>query len=323
MASPVLNSGGFAIPDEGHIVRDISYADAAPPGPGRALIRAMENATGRRGLIRRAQGYSEELRSGGDVWSVMMARYGLRLDVTHGALTDIPRTGPLVVVANHPFGILDGLAMGYLLSRIRGDFRILANDIFLRAPEIAQSILPVSFEETPAALATNLATRRMALAHLARGGAIGVFPGGTVSTAARPFGVPVDPVWRGFTARMIARSDAQVVPVFFEGHTSRLFQIASHLHATLRMGLLIREFGSRTDRPVSLCIGKPIAPDRLAAHAGDAKELMDFLRKSTYELGPDRFARAGKGFEFEGRYREEQADGGRHIRFRFGRAHGS
>jgi putative hemolysin len=77
-----------------------------------------------------------------------------------------------------------------------------------------------------------------------------------VSTAAKPFGQPMDPGWRSFTAKMVAKSEATVVPVFFEGANSRLFQIASHLHTTLRMALLIKEFRSRIDEPVRVVIGR-------------------------------------------------------------------
>ena len=85
---------------------------------------------------------------------------------------------------------------------------------------------------------------------------------------------------------MIAKSNATVVPVFFDGHTSRLFQIASHLHVTLRMGLLIKEFGKRVDTSVRVVVGDPIGRDAVEARAKDAKSLMAFLRQKTYELSP-------------------------------------
>ena len=147
-------------------------------------------------------------------------------------------------------------------------------------------LLPISFDEHREALAQNLATRRTALDYLGQGGAIGIFPGGTVSTGARPFSQPMDPGWRSFTARMVAKSDATVVPVYFDGHTSRLFQIASHMHCTLRLGLLIKEFSKRVDTPVRVVIGDPIGRDVLDPLAADAKAMMDFLRKATYELSP-------------------------------------
>lgn len=281
-----------------HIARDISYAHSARTRGGRAVIRTMETLTGRIGLIKRARGYERDLASGADFWQVMVARYGLDLQVSGGALDNIPREGPLILVANHPYGILDGLIMGHILSLARGNFRILANSIFGKAPDLESVVLPVSFDETRAGVALNLETRRKALAYLGQGGAIGVFPGGAVSTAARPFSQPMDPGWRLFTARMVARSRATVVPVFFEGRTSRLFQLASHLHQTLRMGLLLKEFGSRVDTPVRVVIGAPLDYETLAPLAGDAKSLMAFLRRRTYELSPGPIDPLGIGFEW-------------------------
>ena len=294
------------------IARDISYASSATSRSGRALIRVMENATGRLGLIRRAAGYDAEVGQGRDFWDVMVKRYGLTLDLIAGSLEWIPREGPLIVVANHPYGILDGLTLGHILSTRRSDFRILANSVFRRATELNRIVLPISFDDTRAAVQQNIETRRAALAYLNDGGAIGVFPGGTVATAPKPFGTPFDPQWRGFTAKMIAKSDASVVPIFFEGHNSRLFQLASHLHVTLRMALLIKEFGTRVDRPVRLAVGAPIPPAQMRPHAHDPRALMDFLRTRTYALSPRPLGRIAYGYEFDGRYRAQ--DGGRRIR---------
>jgi len=285
------------------IVRDISYAHSAQTRSGRAMIRVMENSTGRLRLIRRAKGYENDVANGHSFWQVMIERYGLSLDIVAGTLANIPQDRPVLLIANHPYGILDGLMMGHILSRVRGDFRILAHQVFKRAEEVNKVILPVDFAETKEALRTNLMTRKEALQYLSNGGAIGIFPGGTVSTAVTPFAHPMDPGWRSFTARMIAKSDAVVVPLFFEGHTSRLFQIASHLHATLRMGLLINEFRKRVDTPVKVVIGNPIDRDRLTPLATDAKAMMDFLRKATYELSPTPLRSTEYGFEFEEKHR--------------------
>ncbi|KIC34834.1 lysophospholipid acyltransferase family protein [Leisingera sp. ANG-S5] len=286
-----------------HIARDISYAHSASTRAGRAVIRLMENSTGRLNLIRRAAGYEQEVAAGRDFWTVMAERYGLTLDIAGGALANIPQDKPVILIANHPYGILDGLMMGHILAQTRGDFRILANHVFRKAEDLNKVILPVDFAETREAMQTNLQTRKEALSYLGQGGAIGIFPGGTVSTAARPMGHPMDPGWRGFTARMIAKSEAVVVPVYFDGHTSRLFQIASHLHATLRMGLLIQEFRKRVDTPVRVVIGEPMGRDVLAPLAGDTKALMDFLRKATYELSPEPLKSYAYGFEFEEKHR--------------------
>ncbi len=283
--------------------RDISYAYSAETKGGRALIRLMENTTGRLGLIKRAAGYEDDVAAGRQFFTVMLERYGLTLNVVRGALANIPKTGPLIVIANHPYGILDGLTLGHILEQTRGDFRILANSVFRKAEMVNRVVLPISFDEDKEAMALNIATRKHALQYLADGGAIGVFPGGTVSTAVRPFAKPMDPGWRNFTARMIVKSGATVLPIYFDGHTSRLFQIASHTHNTLRMGLLIKEFGRRVDTPVNLAIGEPIGADTLATYSKDSKAMMDFLRKATYELSPDPQKSFQLGYEFEERHR--------------------
>ncbi|WP_158964025.1 lysophospholipid acyltransferase family protein [Chachezhania sediminis] len=291
-----------------HIARDISYAHSAETKGGRAMIRLMENTTGRIRLIKRADGYEREVAEGRTFWSVMVERYGLSLETVRGSLDNIPREGPLILIANHPYGILDGLMMGHILSETRGDFRILAHRVFRKAEDLNRIILPISFEETKEAVKQNIETRKVALDYLADGGAIGIFPGGTVSTAAKPFSRPLDPGWRGFTARMVAKSRATVVPVFFEGHTSRLFQVASHLHVTLRMGLLIKEFRSRVDTPVRVHVGDPIGRDVLDPLASDSRKMMDFLRHATYSLSPTPLRSDEVGFEFEEKYKDKSGD---------------
>jgi putative hemolysin len=124
----------------------------------------------------------------------------------------------------------------------------------------------------------------------------------------------MDPGWRTFTARMIARTDATVVPVFFDGHNSRVFQIASHMHATLRLGLLIKEFHARVDEPVRVVIGQPIPAATLAPLKSDPTALMDALRRATYQLSPAPLAPYGYGYEFEARYkRQREWHGGRGL----------
>ncbi|AZQ67250.1 acyltransferase [Silicimonas algicola] len=304
---------------ERQVARDISYAFSARSRGGRALIRTVENATGRLRLIRRADGYHQAVAGGRDFWEEMVSRYGLSLEIAGGSLDLIPQDGPLVMVANHPYGILDGLMMGYILSRLRsGDFRILANSVFRNSPELDRVVLPIDFGESRAAVETNLATRAEALRYLGQGGAIGVFPGGTVSTSAKPFSRPLDPVWRAFTAKMIQKSGATVIPIFFEGANSRLFQIASHLHTTLRLALLIQEFRRRVDEPVRVVIGAPISRTDMSPYGGDQKALMDFLRARTYALSPGMLDSRAYGFEFEAKHkannRRAEGDVGRDFR---------
>ena len=223
---------GKRIAADGAAPKEISYSWSGRNRFARALIRSVENMTGRPRLLKMALGYENEVEAGRDFWEVMQERYGITMQFKGGGLENIPREGPLVMVANHPYGILDGMAMGRMLSATRGDFRIIAHVVFRKAKDLNRVILPIDFGESKEAMAQNISTRKAALAYLAEGGAIGIFPGGTVSTAEKPFGKPLDPHWKTFTAKMIAKSGAAVVPIYFGGSNSRLFQIASHLNQT-------------------------------------------------------------------------------------------
>ncbi len=264
--------------------REISYAVTAKSRKGRVLIRSIENTTGRLRLIHRARGYDKDINEQNNFWDVVSRRYGLSLEVIAGSLSNIPAEGPVVVISNHPYGILDGLMMGKILSAARTDFRIMAHKVFSKADEISSSILPISFDGTREAMAMNLKTRKEALKYINQGGAVGVFPGGSVSSPQRMFSRPMDPEWGTFSAKMISRSKAAVVPVFFEGFNSRRFHVAGRMSRTLRTALLVNEFKRRMNKPVKIAVGQPLNRDELDAYAKDNRALMDFLRDATYDL---------------------------------------
>ena len=264
--------------------REISYAITAKSRKGRVLIRSIENTTGRLRLIHRARGYDKDIDENNSFWDVVARRYGLSLEVMSGAISNIPAEGPVVVISNHPYGILDGLMMGKIMSTARSDFRIMAHKVFSRADEISDSILPISFDGTKEAMAMNLKTRKDALTYLNGGGAVAVFPGGSVSSPQRMFSRPMDPEWGTFSSKMIQRSKATVVPVFFEGFNSRRFHVAGRMSRTLRTALLVNEFKRRINKPVRIAVGQPLGRDALDAFSKDPRALMDFLRDATYEL---------------------------------------
>ena len=282
---------------------DVSYAHSAQSKLGRAIIRCLENATGRSALLSRSPNLRTNVHSTQNLWHSIMEGYGVTIDIMQGELGYIPVDQPIIVVANHPYGILDGLVMGSVLAQSGANFKIIANDIFSKAREISDKILPISFKNTREAISLNLRTRKNAITHLSHGGAIGIFPGGTVSTSSKLFSQPADPAWRSFTAKMIFKSNALVVPIFFDGNTSRIFQIASHLHPNIRAGLLLREFKLRLDKPVRIVIGKPIPRCRMDLFKNDSRKIMDFLRLETYKLSPNKNQTFEYGYEFEHKHR--------------------
>ena len=259
---------------------DFTYAAPEDPAWRRGLIHSIEQLTGKPRLWRLYADYCAGPVSP-DFFAEAIERLALTVDIERRELARIPRDGPLVVVANHPFGVVDGLVLGYLLSRVRPDFRILVNSVLYRLPELQPFLLPVDFAETREAQVTNIATRRQALNALKAGRAVAIFPGGTVSTAGSPLGRAVDPEWKPFVGRLVPEGRARVLPVFFEGQNSRVFQWASQLSMTLRLSLLFREVVNKMGGEVKLRIGAPISHAQLA-HFEDRRALTDHLRSLTY-----------------------------------------
>ena len=197
----------------------------------------------------------------------------------------MPKTGPVVVVANHPYGVLDGIVISWLVEKVRSDFVVLTHSALMRAPEVREFILPIDFSETEEARKINLASRAAARAQLERNGVVVVFPAGAVSTAPDRLGrkPAVDSRWQPFVSQLIQRSKATVVPIWFGGQNSRLFQIASHVSQTLRLSLIFHEVKVRIGAILQVEIGAPIPFEALKA-IKDRQVLADELRARTYAL---------------------------------------
>ena len=262
-----------------------SYSDDTQPLLTRKAIQLIEKATGQpllHGL------YLENQKNpvpGESFWQASVRQLQVVPTFKADDLKNIPATGPVVIVANHPYGVLDGLVMCWLIEKVRKDFLVLTHSVLLRAPEARTNLLPVDFTGTKEAFQTNLDSREAARKHLANGGCIVVFPAGAVSTAPDKLGrkPAIDWPWQPFTAQLIQRSKATVVPIYFSGQNSRLFQIASHISPVLRLSLIFKEVHDRIGTELPLVIGAPISPDELA-ECGDRQALLSFLRDKTYAL---------------------------------------
>ncbi len=260
-----------------------SYATASDSPIKRGLIRLVEKATGQPKLKRMYVQNRRFPRADETFWQAAVR--SLELDVCYDAdaLAAVPKTGPVVFVANHPYGVLDGIVMAWLVSKVRSDFVVLTHVVLTRAPEAARFILPVDFSGTEEAERTNLASRAAARAQLDRGGAVVVFPAGAISTAPDKLGLKpaVDGRWQPFVSQLIQRSKATVVPIWFGGQNSRLFQIASHFSLTLRLSLIFHEVRTRIGTSLPVVIGAPVPFASIAA-IRNRQALADELRTRVY-----------------------------------------
>ncbi len=262
-----------------------SYATANDPPLKRGMIRLVEKATGQPRLKKLYLDNQRFPRPNENFFQAAVRKLALDVRFNADALAAIPKTGPVVVVANHPYGVLDGIVISWLVSRARSDFVVLTNAVLMRAPEVNGYILPIDFAETEEAQRTNIASRAAARAQLDKGGVVVVFPAGAVSTAPDKLGFKpaIDWRWQPFVAALIQRSKATVVPIWFSGQNSRLFQIASHVSSTLRVSLIFHEVRARIGTTLPLVVGSPI-PFAEIAPIKDRQALADHLRERVYAL---------------------------------------
>ena len=265
---------------------ELSYANARDPKLKRWFIRSIEGLSGRDRYTRLYEIWRNDIVGKTDrVFGKMLDLINVDLKVQGTWPPENIPEGPIVMVANHPFGIGDGIAVLALAEQLGRPFRVLINNELLKVPEMAPYSLPVSFEETKEALALNMQTRHEALRLLKDGVTVVIFPAGGVATAKKGFGRAEDLPWKMFPAKLIQAAKANVVPVYFEGQNGRLFHLASKISLTLRVSLLIREFRRLSGSAISARVGPMMAWEELSTLA-DRKDLLARLFGAVFSMAP-------------------------------------
>ncbi len=276
----------------GHMVydrRSLTYANSFDSWWRHHTIRAIEWFTGKITILRRVRQF-ERLGApmGQAFWPATMKVMGIDLQTPQAQLDRIPDEGPVVFVANHPHGLVDGMILADLIGRRRADYRILTRALLTGLDESAASfMIPVPFPHDPEAQEKMIAMRAQAMEHLSENGLIALFPSGVVATSETAFGPVIEAEWNVFTAKMIRRSNATIVPCFFQGSNSRWYQIANRISPVLRQGLLIHEVVHSFDKPQAPVIGNPITPDKWDEPIKNPRQFMAMLREHTLGLKSD------------------------------------
>lgn len=243
----------------------------------------MEKGLVRNRISQRFIDLGEMIEKGEEVDRAALKAFGLKVKLVHGAIENIPKTGPVMVVGNHPFGIVDGMVVASVLRGYRRDIKILAHQGISNLPQFAEFFLPINFDATQEAKITNKQSTTEFKKHMAEGGLGVIFPSGAVSTRRPLWKKNIDPPWHAAAGKWALENNCSVVPVFIDGNCGPLFQLASQMSMTLRLSALLYENMKLMDSEIHLRIGEAIDLKTLPPD-WDATTLVQLFREKCYNL---------------------------------------
>jgi len=266
--------------------RALTYSETFDSPLRRTVIKTIEWLTGKIQILRMVRRFEKRGKFHGQAfWRAALDVMDIAVTTPQEQLDRIPKTGPVVVVANHPHGLVDGMIFAELIGRVREDYRILTRAFLTNIDaDAAKFLIPVPFPHEQDAQAKMVEMRKQAMAHLKNGGVVAVFPSGVVASSETFFGPIIEKEWNLFTAKMIRTSRARVVPLFFPGANSRWYQIANRLSPTLRQSLLLHEIVRSCGKPQNPVVGHPFDADEVTERLKDQRACMDWMREETLKL---------------------------------------
>ncbi|QPM91006.1 lysophospholipid acyltransferase family protein [Pseudooceanicola algae] len=266
--------------------RSLTYSTSFDDPVQRNLIRTVEWMTGKLTILRLIRKFEKQGAPQGQAfWKACLDVMGIPVETPLSQLERIPSDGPVVVVANHPHGMVDGMILAELIGRRRLDYKILTRSILTGIDEVASSyMIPVPFPHEEDMQRKSVEMRAKAMAHLKDGGIVALFPSGVVAASRSMLGPAIEAEWNVFTGQMIRRSGAKVVPIRFTGANSRWYQMANRVSATLRQGLLLHEIVHSLNAPQAPIVGNPLAEADMDMLKTDPRGFMSWLRNHTLAL---------------------------------------
>ncbi len=198
-------------------------------------------------------------------------------------LAKIPKTGPFILVSNHPLGALDGVIMCKILTEIRPDFKVMGNFLLTKIKPMEPYVISVNPFEKRKEAYSSMSGMREALKHLSEGGCLGIFPAGEVSNKNNEYNEILDKEWQEPALKLIKKAQVPVVPMYFHAKNSKLFYNVSKIHPDLQTLLLPSEMVNKREKPIKIRIGRPVTPKILNEYE-TPKELGEFLKKKVYMM---------------------------------------
>ena len=199
----------------------------------------------------------------------------------------IPASGRCIVVANHPTGIADGIAVYDLVAARRDDAVFFANADALRvSPRLGEAVIPVEWVVAKRTREKTRATLQAAKEAFEAERCVVMFPAGRLARVAKD-GSVIDPDWAPTAASLARKYEAPVVPIHVSGPYSRLFHAFDRVSQELRDVTLFHELLNKRRKPFHLKVGKPISPARLDIDAGKATYALKAFTERVLPGQPD------------------------------------
>ena len=251
------------------------------------FIKIIELFTGKLTLKKLYDGYLIEKNPPENFWKDAIRILKINLISQYHSKDRIPQNGRLIIVANHAFGVVDGVSICSLISDVRQDYKIITHKVLRHAEAVKDKIIPIDFSNTKEAMISNIKARNSAEDLLKKNGVVVIFPSGTIATKSS-LGRNIkanDGDWKQFTSKLAIRTKSPVLPIFFEGQNSQLFHIANKVGQTFRYSLMMYELKRKIGDTINLHIGN-IIPSKIIAEIGDLKNITKYIRNKTYDLNP-------------------------------------
>ena len=264
-----------------------TFATAEVNRIGQLFIMITELLTGKLKLKKLYDEYLSENRPPQLFWDDAVTKLDLKLITNFKKNSYIPSKGKLIVIANHAFGVADGVSICSVLSKVRQDYKMVTHKVLRQADAVKDKILPIDFNETKEALITNINTRKEAEKVLLNDGVIILFPSGRIATKKNlnKNTKADDGEWKQWVSKLILKTKSPVLPIFFDGQNSQWYHMANKLGLTFRYSLCMYELKRKIGDSINMYFGSIISYEDLA-EIGDIKEITLHLRSVTYSLDP-------------------------------------
>jgi len=254
---------------------------------GQLFIMVIELLTGKLKLKKLYDEYLSENRPPEFFWDDAIKKLNLTLKTNFQNNSHIPSSGKLIVIANHAFGVADGVSICSVISKVRQDYKMITHKVLRQADAVKDKILPIDFNDNKEAILTNINTRKEAEAVLKNDGVIVLFPSGRIATKRylNKYTKADDGDWKQWVSKLILKTKSPVLPIFFDGQNSQWYHIANKLGLTFRYSLCMYELKRKIGDNIYMYFGSIISYDQLAK-IGDIQKITKYLRSTTYALDP-------------------------------------